>query len=175
MSKWGKHKARWLDCQECELCKVRNRVVLARGQLPCDVLFIGEAPGPSEDVIGKPFIGPAGKLLDQIIEESIPDNIRVAFTNIVACIPKDDNAQKFKEPSKVHIKACRERLKEFVKIAKPKLIVCVGKLAEKYSPTVRLQRSIIHPAAILRADISQRSLAVHRCIVTISNAIEELE
>jgi uracil-DNA glycosylase family 4 len=62
--KWGE------GCGSTQ-CAGANRVVLVRGSVPCDVLFIGEAPGQSEDVVGRPFVGPAGKLLDRIIEDAL--------------------------------------------------------------------------------------------------------
>jgi uracil-DNA glycosylase len=91
------HVNRWGDCQQCELHRVRHKVVLARGRVPCDVLFIGEAPGASEDVLGLPFVGPAGHMLDYIIERSIGEHnelrkekglpgLRVAMTNLVCCM-----------------------------------------------------------------------------------------
>lgn len=162
--------------------------MLARGKIPCDILFIGEAPGPSEDVIGQPFVGPAGKLLDAIIEEGIyaHSDWRVAFTNLVACIPKDETQTKFGEPPKHAIQACQGRLIEFVQLAKPQLIVRVGKLSQKWIPNQEMftgptkQKEqiqfadIVHPAAVLRADISQQGLAKQRCVVTLSDAVEQL-
>ena len=64
------HQNRWKDCTDCSLHASRIKVVLARGKLPCDILFTGEAPGESENVIGRPFIGPAGKLLDDIVGQA---------------------------------------------------------------------------------------------------------
>jgi DNA polymerase len=58
-------------------------LVTARGHVPCDILIIGEAPGASEDIIGRPFVGPAGILLDDILEKSLDPDIRVAMTNLV--------------------------------------------------------------------------------------------
>lgn len=72
LTPWQKFKERWKGGCGSELCgKPKNKIVLARGQVPCDVLFIGEAPGASENIVGKPFVGPAGKLLDEIIEKTI--------------------------------------------------------------------------------------------------------
>lgn len=72
MSEWTDHVARWKDCTDCPLCQQRDQIVLARGQVPADVVFIGEAPGASEDALGMPFVGPAGHLLDGIISNAIP-------------------------------------------------------------------------------------------------------
>lgn len=214
MSKWTDHVEKWKDCQLCDLCKTRKNVVLARGQVPCDVLLVGEAPGSSEDIVGRPFVGPAGKLLDEIIAravdglelckecnlaqyetpsgmvcssghggaDSVP--IRIAFTNLVACIPIGEEGSKTAEPPVESIKACQPRLGELIELAKPQLIVMVGKLSEKWVPFSTegiIKRrdekpvqwcSITHPAAILRADITQKDLLKKRCVVTLRDATE---
>lgn len=172
----NRHCQKWKNCKRCLLCKKRNRVVLARGMVPAPVLFVGEAPGASEDVLGKPFCGPAGKLLDQIIERAIDAQYDYALTNLVACIPIGADGNKMQEPPEEAIEACKSRLKEFVEMCKPKLIVDVGKLAAKWGPAKHGVDSIqiIHPAAILRMDVSQRGLAIQRSIVTISDAVDEL-
>ena len=103
--KWKDHKEKWINCYGCDLCEQRDKVVLLRGKIPCDVLFIGEAPGVSEDTLGKPFVGPAGTLLDNIIEESDPGELKLAWTNVIACIPKDDDGHKVKEPPRYSIEA----------------------------------------------------------------------
>lgn len=177
MSKWKKHKDRWKNCKLCELCKVRSRVVLLRGKTPCDILFIGEAPGVSEDVLGQPFVGPAGKLLDRMISDAGLGPLRLAFTNLVACIPIDDKGKK--EPKKDHIEACSSRLREICDITKPNIVVMVGKLSTKWVPKIinklPLQKvSIIHPAAILRADVTQKGLAIQQTIVRLRDLAEEL-
>ncbi len=183
MTPYKKHKKRWLGCKKCILHKGRTQVVLARGKLPADVLFIGEAPGVSEDVIGGPFVGPAGKLLDQMIEEAFPARCRVVMTNLVACIPRDNEGSKVEEPPEKCIQACAPRLREFVVLVNPDLVVYVGKLpakrasemVESLSPyNVPRIVAIIHPAAILRMDASQKGLAIQRNIVRLRDAVEDL-
>lgn len=180
-----RHAARWKSCTLCDLHKDRCRVVLARGSVPCDVLFIGEAPGQSEDVLGVPFVGPAGKLLDSIVEEVLEGppkgpNVRVAFTNTVACIPKYDGDKG--EPEYAEIQACKPRLEEFIRIASPRLIVAVGSVARKaleqgykaspkFPPSVQAVIDVIHPAAILRAPWVQRRLMEQRAAVQIRKAV----
>jgi DNA polymerase len=178
LTPYQKHVEKWRNCTLCEACQHRKNVALVRGSIPSQVLFIGEAPGPSEDVLGRPFVGPAGKLLDQIIREAwveLDEEPTWAFTNLVACIPLDDNQQKFAEPSESSIKACSERLAECVRLCRPRAIVLVGQLAQKrYDPKDVRSVSIVHPAAILRADESQRGLAVKRCVITLRQLIEDL-
>lgn len=65
------HVANWQACKLCNLCKTRTQTVLFRGHIPCDVLFIGEAPGTAEDATGWPFIGPAGQLFDSLVDDAL--------------------------------------------------------------------------------------------------------
>lgn len=183
LSLFQQHVQTWKDCTACPLCHTREKVVLSRGKVPCDVLFVGEAPGKNEDLTGIPFIGPAGDLLNQIIQRAVPGNIRYAITNLIACIPldPDEPGTKTEKPPEESIEACSPRLQEFIRICDPRLIVCVGVEAHDYlTPgykwSIPLHKAIplvqmTHPAAILRANIAQRSLAVQRCIVTVHNAI----
>lgn len=172
---------KWQNCKECEYCSQKRNIVLARGQIPCDVLLVGEAPGASEDVLGAPFIGPAGKLLDQMLEKSGLDEFRLLFTNLVCCIPKDEDGSKMGEPTEKTIKACSERLREFVMLSKPKVVIAVGNLAKKWLPKLLREQdfedstSIIHPAAILRMDGSQQGLAIQRTVVAFRDVAEDLE
>ena len=197
---------RWKGGCGSALCSVPGtRVVLCRGTVPCDVLFVGEAPGESENVKGLPFWGPAGKLLDQVIEQAwsmfyphssltryeaaayrrIAKIPTYALTNLVCCIPRDEDSRKASEPDSDSIDCCRPRLEEFIELANPRLIVAVGKLAEDYlrpgfKHSVCFDRrrtalvSMVHPAAILRANAAQQGLAVQRCVVTLQNAVEKL-
>jgi uracil-DNA glycosylase len=187
LSPWKQFVVRWKNCSQCKLCEARKNVVLARGNVPADILFIGEAPGQSEDVLGQPFVGPAGKLLDRQIAEAFGNcpglDLRLCFTNLVCCIPKDETNKKVGEPDKGSIEACEQRLIEFVKLCRPKLVVAVGDLADKYlfgaevasqlSP-VPDRAKITHPAAILRAEIVRQSLMNQKVIVILENAFRDL-
>lgn len=183
-SLYQQHVACWGECQACELQHDRKQVVLARGTIPCDVVFVGEAPGESEDVLGKPFMGPAGQLLDHIISRSRGSNTwTYALTNLVCCIPRDrDDGAKAAQPPDAAIEACSPRLTEFIDLCNPWLIVCVGAMARDWLepgynwsiPIPDIPRvDITHPAAILRANVSQQGLAIQRCVVTIRNAVED--
>jgi len=179
MMTWKHHKKKWSDCERCDLCKTRNKVVLLKGKIPCDILFIGEAPGVSEDSLGKPFIGPAGHLLDRIIKESLPETTRLAFTNLVACIPVGEDGNKLKEPDKKSIRECRERLDEVISLCQPSAIVCVGKLPAKYLkkedfPETEIE-TITHPASIIRMDVSQKGLAIQKAIIILQDLSEEIQ
>lgn len=193
-----KHRAKWNTCIECDLSYARRKVVLARGFVPCDVLMLGEAPGQSEDVLGAPFVGPAGQLLDSAInlamdvgdwtKPGVP--IRVCLTNLIACIPKeitysecgeyiDSVGKKTSDPPKWAIEACAERLQEMYRIARPKKLVCVGSIAEKWVPkvldiVVEDTIAIVHPAAILRAKVASKGLAYQRMCVQLEDLFSEL-
>lgn len=182
------HVARWKDCQGCALACQRNRIVLARGQIPASVIFLGEAPGISEDTLGVPFIGPAGKLLDKIIDNALDPMFdrdkrpTIAFTNLVCCFPKEAKTTINHQPDPLEIKACQPRLTEFISTCKPRLVVCVGLLAAQWGRKMRdalglndvTMVDITHPAAILRAPDAKKSLDIQKCVLTIANAIEKL-
>lgn len=200
LSPWRAFVERWKNCSDCVLCETRKNIVLARGSVPCDVLFIGEAPGEGEDVIGQPFVGPAGRLLDDIVNRALrtagkfdeeadclgapdPWTLLVAFTNLVCCIPRDSDGRKATEPDPNEVLACQPRLAEFIALCRPRLVVCVGALAAKWIGNQRSRYGIggdvrlldiTHPAAILRSNIAQQGLAIQRCVVQIANAVEEL-
>jgi DNA polymerase len=197
MTPFQQHRLKWNNCTKCPLHEHRNKVVLARGKLPCQVLFIGEAPGESENVIGQPLVGPSGRVIDLIIERALRGKYTYAITNLVCCIPRTEEGNKAGEPPEESIEACEERLVEFVRIAQPRLIVTVGKLSKQYvggqamfsentnhdaknfgslpwipRPKFLEFADIVHPAFILRSDVSQQGLLVQRAVVTIQDALE---
>lgn len=181
LSPWKHFVTKWQNCTACELCNVRRNIVLAKGKIPCDVLFVGEAPGQSEDIHGMPFVGPAGHMLDDQIAEALVNagnpELRLAFTNLVCCIPKE-GGQKTGEPPKESIEACEPRLIEFIQLCKPRLIVCVGDLAEKYAydnwEHESTMVSVTHPAAILRAEYVRKALMFQKVVVTLENEFRDL-
>jgi uracil-DNA glycosylase family 4 len=186
-TKYQAFVARWEGGCDSDLCARAKHVVLAKGKVPCDILFVGEAPGESEDVVGVPFVGPEGKLLDRIVSKAIPaeSKVRLAFTNLVGCIPRDEESNnKAAEPDADDITACAPRLRQFVALAKPKLIVALGKLArewidQKYQTPVEFDPRIpilnlTHPAAILRGAVDQKGLMFQRCVVALAEAYEDV-
>lgn len=180
--------AEWKDCTRCPLHKTRTQVVHARGNVPADrldlveVLFVGDAPGDSEDAVGQPFAGPAGFVLDDIIKQALPVDVRYAVANLVGCVPRDEDGHKSGQPDHDEIMACRPRLETFINLCRLELVVAVGKLPEEYAEqgvatSIRFGRpipvvSIIHPAAICRMPYMGRGLAVRKCVVTVAKAVE---
>lgn len=181
------HINAWKNCQRCPLHKGRKKVCTCRGEVPADVLFIGEAPGESEDCFGLPFYGPAGKLLDQLIEKAekqVGEKVSKCWTNLVGCIPKTLSPERKKvEPLPEEIDACYPRLSVFIDICKPKLIVAVGEMATEYGEDQHWEEkakvvSIIHPAAILRMKTNKQleriGMALQRTEVTLRDAFNDM-
>ena len=184
MTPYQLHKKNWSTCTRCSLHLTRQNVVLCKGKIPCDVLYVGEAPGESENVIGSPFVGPAGKVLDQIIGKAlyISGNgdrmILSAFTNLVGCIPLREGEKM--EPRTESIIACAPRLLEMIEMCDPKLVVAVGSLSEKWLPKILPESltfkvvGIVHPAAILRSDVSRRGVMFQGACVTLADALADI-
>lgn len=176
---YKEHRAKWNNCTKCSLCERRRHVVLYRGVIPADVLFIGEAPGTSEDDLGQPFVGPAGKLLDDIIRKALgTKQVKIGFTNLVSCIPIGEDGKKAVEPPLESIEACSDRFDEIYRLVRPKALICVGKLPYKhlqgYNDHMSHYTQIPHPAAILRAEKQNQGLLIQTCVVSIADFIEEL-
>lgn len=183
------HAERWFGCTACPLSNSRRRLVLFRGQLPCDVLFIGEAPGKSEDMSGLPFVGEAGWLLDSIIRE-VQDAVgefRYAITNVVCCLPPiEETTGKVRAPNRKEAAACSERLVEFLRIAQPRLVVALGAVASKHVPIYSGQLTVVrvppysvvsvtHPAAILhKQGTPQAGLDLKRATLTITETVRKV-
>ena len=143
-----------ISCKKCQLHKTRRITVIGRGELPADILFIGEGPGKTEDLIGQAFIGSAGKLLDTMINEAgLNDEYTIYFTNVVLCHPTDTFGGPNREPTENEIMQCMSNVEMIIKICSPWLIVCAGDIAFKYygktkiCPVIKIQ----HPSFIHRS------------------------
>ena len=110
------------DCRLCGLCELRTKIVMPSGDLNSPVVFVGEAPGEREDIIGKPFVGRSGKLLDAIMEEEGVDRSKVMITNTVKCRPPEN-----RDPTKEEMDACRPFLDH--ELAGRKVVIGLGKSA----------------------------------------------
>ncbi|MCD1295791.1 uracil-DNA glycosylase [Methanocella sp. CWC-04] len=113
-----------LNCQRCELARSRTNVVVGDGPIDAEIMIIGEAPGRNEDKHGKPFVGSAGKILNEVLEKNGIKREKVYITNIVKCRPPKNRAPKAGE-----VEACHPYLKKQIEIISPKLIVLLGKTA----------------------------------------------
>lgn len=113
------------ECRACPLCQQRKQAVLGVGDLNPDWLFIGEGPGADEDVQGEPFVGQAGKLLDNMLAAlNIARGNKVYIGNAVKCRPPGNRT-----PEAAEMAACRPYLERQIALLKPKIIVLLGKAA----------------------------------------------
>lgn len=147
----------WLACERCGLCRSRKHVVLGRGWEGADVLFLGEAPGKSEDVLGLPFVGPSGRLLEGLIARAAQwagmDRLpRHYITNAVACRPCDGAQEDNRPPTAEEQWACFPRLEwEAKRIARPRVVIFLGKIAEAAARKLFPDGiAFHHPAYVLR-------------------------
>lgn len=159
-------KKECLSCRACALCETRNNVVFGVGKPNAEVMFIGEAPGEQEDRKGEPFVGPAGQLLDDMLEIIDLDRSKVYIANIVKCRPPRN-----RDPLNIEQEACDGWLKEQLKLVNPRIIVCLGRISATrlIDPNFKITREhgqwfikdgcmmmgMYHPSALLR-DTSKR-------------------
>ena len=154
--------------------------MLGRGNLPAPLLLVGEAPGDSEDVHGLPMWGPAGDLLQLIIDDSVPASVPYFITNLIGCVPKNDGGDKSGPPPEPSIKACTPRLQEIFRICSPKVLVCVGEHSKKWVPKVLGEMPeyaklvkvfhVLHPAYLIRLDKMDRVLPIKQVQATLEHA-----
>jgi len=152
-------------CPGCELKKHKtrkgSRQVIGRGSVPADILFLGEAPGKTEDLIGEAFIGASGNLLEIMLKEAIAfsqikSQLKFYITNTVLCRPwiwdeEDELHGQNRKPSEDEVLACMPNIIEIAKIVKPSLVVFLGKVSEQYyNREFPHTVSIFHPAYHLR-------------------------
>jgi DNA polymerase len=114
------------DCRRCELCKTRTQVVWGIGPDDARAVFIGEAPGRTEDEGGAPFIGAAGKILDELLQRAHIRRSDIYITNIVKCRPPGN-----RDPQDLEIVACRGYLNAQLRLLRPRVIVTLGAFATR--------------------------------------------
>lgn len=166
MLDWDALEKQCHACTGCNLYQTRKNVVFGVGPRNADILFVGEGPGEQEDLQGEPFVGAAGKLLDDML--SIIDlNRQICYiANIVKCRPPNN-----RDPQDNEQDACIGYLRNQVALLQPKIIVCLGRISARriISPEYRITRehgtwirrngvwmtAIYHPSALLR-DVSKR-------------------
>ena len=166
MKNWDELYQECMNCQKCALADTRTHVVFGDGNPNAEVMFIGEGPGENEDLQGLPFVGRGGKLLDDMLEIIGLDRTKVYVANIVKCRPPRN-----RDPLNVEQDACIGWLRRQTALLRPKLIVCLGRIAAKaiikedFKITAEhgkwFQRggvqmtAIYHPSALLR-DVEKR-------------------
>lgn len=166
MMDWTNLKQTCYSCTRCGLCQTRHNVVFGVGPENADVMFVGEGPGEQEDLKGEPFVGAAGKLLDDMLSIIDLSRENCYIANIVKCRPPRN-----RDPLETEQDACIGYLRNQVALVKPKIIVCLGRIAAKrlIDPDYRITRqhgqwvqrngvwmtAIYHPSALLR-DVTKR-------------------
>lgn len=162
MNRWNKAKEICLGCRACPLAARRRNVVFGEGVLDAQVMLVGEGPGQQEDLQGRPFVGPAGQLLDRMLAAIGLDRHKNAIIcNIVKCRPPGNRV-----PTPAEGQKCLPFLRAQVAIVRPRIIVCLGATAVKHiiSPDAFITRvrgqwlerkgywitALYHPAALLR-------------------------
>lgn len=183
---WETFKKFWKGCTQCPLHHKTKPVVHLRGKIPAKVLFIGEAPGESENVTGMPFTGPSGDMLNDIITEALekldnenqktishPSPLTFAFANLVGCMPWEDGG--IRQPNKKEIQQCKSHLFEIVMMVNPMLVVLCGLLPEKHFPHGEYPfgvMSVQHPSSILRMDDDEeKELAFKKSYLRLYNRL----
>lgn len=183
MLSWEELEHRCNHCTNCDLCRTRNNVVFGVGPKDAEIMFIGEGPGEQEDIKGEPFVGAAGKLLDDMLSIIDLNRDMVYIANIVKCRPPNN-----RDPLDHEQDACIDYLRNQVALVKPRVIVCLGRVAAKriIDPDFRISQSrgqwidrngvaitaIYHPSALLR-DPSKRP-DTFMDILSIRNQLERV-
>ena len=184
MMEWTELQQACSNCTRCGLCETRRNVVFGVGSESADIMFVGEGPGEQEDLQGEPFVGPAGKLLDDmlsIIDLDRRSNCYIA--NIVKCRPPRN-----RDPMETEQDACIGFLKNQIALLRPKILVCLGRIAAMrlIRDDYRITRehgqwvqkdgiwmtAIYHPSALLR-DLGKRPETFDD-LLSIRNKIREL-
>jgi uracil-DNA glycosylase len=162
-------------CRACPLWRTATQAVFGEGPKRSEVMFVGEQPGDREDREGRPFVGPAGRLLDELLEEAGIDRTRAYVTNVVKHFKWQARGKRriHAKPAWAEVAACRPWLDAELEVVKPDVLVCLGATAAQalLGRSFRVTRergrpvesdlaphvlATIHPSAILRADGADR-------------------
>ena len=157
-------------CRACDLWERGTQTVFGEGAVHADVMFVGEQPGNDEDLSGRPFVGPAGKLLDDALERAGIDRVAAYVTNVVKHFKWEPRGKRriHSKPNAAEIKACYPWLLAEIAQVKPKVLVCLGATAAQAllgkafrvsvergkfvpSPLAQHVMATVHPSSILRA------------------------
>jgi uracil-DNA glycosylase len=157
-------------CQACDLWKLGTQTVFGEGGRKAEIMFVGEQPGDAEDLEGRPFVGPAGKLLDRVLVDVGIDRAAVYVTNVVKHFKWEPRGKRriHKKPNAGEIAACHPWLETEIALVQPRAIVCLGATAAQAllgrqfkltanrgafvpSPLAPLVLATVHPSSILRA------------------------
>ena len=132
-SAWRAVKDDAADCTRCDLYKHATQTVFGEGPTSATIMFVGEQPGDQEDLAGRPFVGPAGRLFDAMLEEAKIDRARVYVTNAVKHFKFQQRGKRrlHSKPDAGEIKACRWWLSHELELVRPQLTVALGATAAR--------------------------------------------
>jgi uracil-DNA glycosylase len=178
-------------CRACDLWKTGTQTVFGEGSADAEVMLVGEQPGDREDLEGKPFVGPAGRLLDTALEQAGIDRRRVYVTNVVKHFKWRPRGKRriHQKPNMEEIGACRRWLEAELETVKPRVIVCLGATAAQAllgrqfrvsrqrgefvdSPLADRVTATVHPSSILRADDEDREAAMAEFVKDLSTVAQ---
>jgi uracil-DNA glycosylase family protein len=182
------------DCRACDLWKTGTQTVFGEGPAPAAVMLVGEQPGDREDLAGRPFVGPAGALLDRALEAAGISREKVYVTNVVKHFKWEPRGKRriHKKPNSAEIAACLPWLTAELGLVQPKMMVCLGATAAQAllgkqfrvsqergklipSPWAPRVLATVHPSSILRApDEATRQREMDRFIEDLKKAAQFL-
>jgi uracil-DNA glycosylase family protein len=167
------------ECKACDLWKTGTQTVFGEGARAAEVMMVGEQPGDREDIDGRPFVGPAGRILDTALERAGIDRDRVYITNVVKHFKWRPRGKRriHQKPNLEEIAACRPWLEGELAAVKPRVLVCLGATAAQAllgrqfrvsrqrgqfvdSPLAERVTATVHPSSILRGDPDDREAAL---------------
>ncbi len=180
------------ECTACHLYKRATQTVFGEGPRGAPIMLVGEQPGDYEDVAGKPFVGPAGKIMDRALEETGIDRTKVYVTNAVKHFKWEPRGKRriHQKPNSREIAACRPWLEAELRLVKPKLLVCLGATAAQaiFGPSFRVTRergkvlssklaprvlATVHPSSLLRQpDEESRQREYKRFVADLRAAVK---
>ncbi len=145
----------WKNCVRCGLHQHRRHVVIGEGDVPADLLLIGEGPGRSEDLLSRPFVGPSGQLLRRALRDAahlgetrVPSHY---ITNVVACRPCSGRSLGNRPPTREECGACAPRLQIIFQEVQPRCVVLLGQVARRECGRMFPRAlKLVHPAYLLR-------------------------
>lgn len=182
---WEELEMALIHCQRCGLCQRRHNVVPGEGNRKAEILFIGEGPGQVEDETGRPFVGPAGQLLDRMLASIGLSREEVYIANIVKCRPPGNRV-----PTDEEAEACIPYLREQFRLIRPKIIVCLGRTAAMHiiRRDIRITRErgqwvkkagiwilpTYHPSALLRDETNMKKREAWEDMKSLRAKLEEV-
>jgi DNA polymerase len=189
---WSAVREAAKGCEACHLYKRATQTVFGEGPKDAPIMLVGEQPGDYEDVAGKPFVGPAGKIMDRALEEAGIDRSHVYVTNAVKHFKWEPRGKRriHKKPNSREIAACRPWLEAEMRLVKPQLVVCLGSTAGQafFGPSFRVTRergkvlssklapkvvATVHPSSLLRQpDEESREREYERFVVDLRAAVK---